>query len=181
MKKMLISLILLAIGISLGIFISIEQKDNFYGYYTKADKEISQNIEKSIEFVSLNNYSKVTYNFKNVKQIFLVGPYNWIDNDFIEPFNNPTIISNWKYSLAEEDKYLLILVNNEHFLPVILLRKYSKDDFKNIQTSLLRNKSCNKQTFVKCKIENNIGVDIIHIGKENVDITIAIKGNKNEF
>ena len=175
MKKVLISLILIIVGIALGIFMSIKQQNDFYGYYSKTDKEISQNIEKSIELTSLNHYSKTVYNFKNVKQIFLIGPYSWRDNNFTKPFNNRIIVSHWQSLLAEEDKYLLIITNNESFLPIILWRGYSKDDFKKLETSLLTNKLCNQaQGAGSCKLDNPVNIDISNVGKGKTDITIKI-------
>lgn len=181
MKKILIGLSLIVIGVLLGVFIFAGHKDDFNGYYSKTDKEISQNIEKSIELTALNQYSKVVYNFKNVKNVYLIGPYNWPKDEFIKPFNNRSIISHWEYLLAEEDKYLFIIVTNEHFLPIILWRAYGKEDFKKLGKSLLTNKLCNQiQCGINCHENNSVDIIISNINDKKSDITVKInsKGRK---
>lgn len=158
--------------ITFTLFITTNKKEGYAGYYTLNDKKICLNIEETIRLISSDNYSSANFSVNNVIQIFLIAPYNWVGDDLIKPYNSSSIQSYWQTSLAKEDKYLLLIINDKHFLPIVLDRQYSPNDFKSLE-NLHFSTGCKKiQAGITCSNGININLYIENIGKSKVNIAI---------
>jgi len=166
------TLLVILLGIFIGCLIP-DDKESYENYYSLEDKHAAQGIEYGIETVANGTYTEASFDIKDVKKVYLIGPYSWADDNLTSPYNNKDIMTHWQIGLDKEDRYLLIITTEKSFLPVNLWRKYDYNDFKSLNRTLNKNLSCSHgNSPLVCEADAPLNLKVFKNQSDELEIMI---------